>query len=70
MTQGVEARRMNDQIESGFGKIVHAVERGRRSQEAQLVAAAGQQPIDKVGIHAVRRKDRLGNTLRGVLIEV
>ncbi len=33
---------VNDRIESGFGKIVHAVECGRRSQEAKLIAAAGQ----------------------------
>ncbi len=51
-------------------EIVDAFERRRRRQQAQVIGAFGQQTVDKGGVDAVRRKHRVGDALRRVLIVI
>ena len=51
-------------------EIVDVVERRRRRQEAQVIGAFREQPIDEGVIDPIGRKYRFRNSLRRVLVEV
>ena len=64
------AKRIEDGIERLVAEIVDALERRGRSEEAQIVGAFRQQPIDKSGIDAFRGEHGVGDALRRILVEI
>ena len=64
------AHRVDQRVEGRFAEIVETVEHRGRREQAQLVAAFGQQAIDEIGVDALGREHRLGDALRRVLVEV
>jgi hypothetical protein len=51
-------------------EIVDAIERGRSSQQAQMIGAFREQTVDEIDVDAVRGEHRVGNALRRILVEV
>ena len=51
-------------------KSIDAVERRRRGEQAQMVAALGEQPVERELVEAIGREHRVGDALRRILVEV
>ncbi len=64
------AQDVQNRIERLGAEIIDPVERRRRGQQAQVVGAFRQQPVDEGGIDAIGREHRVGNPLRGILVVV
>ena len=69
--QGTVARSASKiAVERLGAEIVDAVERRGRRQQAQMIGAFRQQPVDEGGVDAVGREHRVGDALRRILVEV
>ena len=69
--QGTDVRNdIEHRLEGLASEVVFAVERRRRGEQAQVIRAFGQQPVDEAAVDAVRREYRVGNALRRILVEV
>ena len=68
---GTAVRRMSRiGVEGVAAEIVDAIERRGRRQQAQVIGALRQQPIDEAGVDALGREHRVGDALRRILIVV
>ena len=64
------AQDIEQAIERRLVQIAGAVEERRGGQQAELVAALRQQPVDQVGVEAIGAEHRLGDALGRILVEV
>src|SRR5262245_33870052 len=51
-------------------EIVRPVERAGRGEQAEIIRAARQEPVELEHIETVRRSERIDDALRGVLVEI
>ncbi len=69
--QGTAVRRTSRiGSKASHAEIVHAVERRRRGQQAEVIGAFRQQPVDEARVDAFRREHRVGDSLRRILVVV
>ena len=64
------AQHVEDRVERLGAEVVDLVERRGRGEQAQMVGALRQQPVDEGRVDAVRRHHGVGDALRRVLVEV
>ena len=64
------AQRIEDRVEGLGGEVVDPLQCCWRGKQRQVIGAFRQQALDEIGVDALWREHRIGDALRGILVEV
>ena len=64
------AQQVKKLVQRILGEIQRAVEHRGSREEGQVLAAAGQEPVEQVRVEAIGREDRIRDALGRILIEI
>ena len=51
-------------------RVIFAFQRGRRGEQRQMIAALDQQAVEQHIVEAFRRRQRVGDALAGLVVEI